>query len=107
MRARIETAFRQLLYGMNVYSNAWSLSPMGDAELSFDWSYSMIESSQETFNQLISASQTGAVEPAEVRQFIYPSETIDEARERVNEIKEAKKSSDLLIDTSLNEEREA
>lgn len=107
MRARIETAFRQLLYGMNVYANAWNLSPMGNAELSFDWSYSMIESSQETFNQLISASQTGAVEPAEVRQFIYPSETIDEARERVNEIKEAKKSSDLLIDASLNEEREA
>lgn len=107
MRARIETALRQLLAGMNVYANAWNLSPMGDAELSFDWSYSMIESSQETFNQLISASQTGAVEPAEVRQFIYPSETIDEARERVNEIKEAKKSSDLLIDTSLSEEREA
>ena len=107
MRARIETALRQLLEGMNVYANAWNLSPMGDAELSFDWSYSMIESSQETFNQLISASQTGAVEPAEVRQFIYPSETIDEARERVNEIKEAKKSSDLLIDTSLSEEREA
>ena len=107
MRARIETALRQLLAGMNVYANAWSLSPMGDAELSFDWSYSMIESSQETFNQLISASQTGAVEPAEVRQFIYPSETIDEARERVNEIKEAKKSSDLLIDASLSEEREA
>ena len=107
MRARIETALRQLLEGMNVYANAWNLSPMGDAELSFDWSYSMIESSQETFNQLISASQAGAVEPAEVRQFIYPSETIDEARERVNEIKEAKKSSDLLIDTSLSEEREA
>ena len=107
MRARIETALRQLLAGMNVYANAWNLSPMGDAELSFDWSYSMIESSQETFNQLISASQTGAVEPAEVRQFIYPSETIDEARERVSEIKEAKKSSDLLIDASLSEEREA
>lgn len=107
MRARIETALRQLLAGMNVYANAWNLSPMGDAELSFDWSYSMIESSQETFNQLISASQTGAVEPAEVRQFIYPSETIDEARERVSEIKEAKKSSDLIIDASLSEEREA
>lgn len=107
MRARIETALRQLLAGMNVYANAWNLSPTGAAELSFDWSYSMIESSQETFNQLISASQTGAVEPAEVRQFIYPSETIDEARERVSEIKEAKKSSDLLIDASLSGEREA
>ena len=108
MRSRIETALRQLLDGMNVYANAWNLAPMGETELVFDWSYSLIESSQETFNQLVTAAQTGAVEPAEVRQFIYPAETLDESRERVNEIKEAAAdSASILLDEAIKREREA
>lgn len=107
MRSRIETALRQLLEGMNVYANAWNLSPMGDAYLSFDWSYSLIESSQESFSQLVTAAQTGAVEPAEVRQFIYPAESLDEARGRVNEIKdEQERSYTMRLDRAMNEERE-
>lgn len=105
MRRIIEEGFDRLAYAMDVLANAYSLAPMGDYELSFDWSYSMIESSQESFNQLVTAAQSGAVEPAEVRQFIFPDETLEEAQERCAEIAAAKKdSARLLMQEALDEE---
>ncbi len=105
MRKVIEHGFDRLLYAMNVLANMYNLAPMGDYELSFDWSYSMIESSQESFTQLVTAAQAGAVEAAEIRQFIFPDETLEEAQERCGEIAQAKKdSSRLLMEEALDEE---
>ena len=105
MRIAIEDAFRQLAYAIDVYANAWSLSPMGDYDLAFDWSYALIESSQETFTQMVTAAATDAVEAAEIRQFIFPAESLDEARERVSEISRAKADlSDQLMKQALAEE---
>ena len=105
MRKIIEAGMDRLAYAMNILANAYSLSPMGDYELSFDWSYSMIESSQETFTQLVTAAQSGAVEPAEIRQFVFPDESLEEAQERCAEIAEKKKdSSRLLMEEALDEE---
>lgn len=65
----------------------------------------MIESSQESFSQLVSAMQVGAVEAAELRNFVIPGETLDEARERCEEIASQKaNSSRLLMEQALNEE---
>ncbi len=105
MRTAIEHGLERLTYAMDVLNNAFGLSPMGDYQLSFDWSYSMIESSQESFSQLVTAVQAGAVEPAEIRQFIFPDETLEEAQERCGEIAQAKKdSSRLLMEAALDEE---
>ena len=105
MRKVIEHGFDRLLYAMNVLANMYNLAPMGDYELSFDWSYSMIESSQESFTQLVTAAQAGAIEPAELRQFVMPDETLEEAQERCDEIAAKKKdSSRLLMEEALNEE---
>ena len=105
MRTAIEDAFRQLSYAVNVYANAYSLSPMGDYDLAFDWSYALIESSQETYNQLLASVTVDAVEAAELRQFSYPAESLEEARARVVEIKKNKADlSDLLMKQALAEE---
>jgi len=105
MRTAIEDALRQLAYAVNVLANAYSLSPMGDYELTFDWSYALIESSQETYNQLLASVTVDAVEAAELRQFSFPAESLEEARERVAEIKKNKADlSDLLMKQALAEE---
>lgn len=90
MRTAIEQGMDRLVYAMDVLSNLYSLSPMGEYELAFDWSYSMIESSSESFRQLTSAAALDAVEAAEVRQYVIPGETLDEARERCDEIRRNK-----------------
>lgn len=105
MRTAIEHGLERLAYSMDVLNNAFNLTPMGDYELSFDWSYSMIESSQESFSQLVTASQAGAVEAAEIRQYVFPDETLEEAQQRCDEIAEKKKdSSRLLMEEALAEE---
>ena len=105
MRKSIENALDCLAYAMNVLANMYKLGPMGDYELSFDWSYAMIESSQESFNQLVAAEQVGAVEAAELRQFVMPDETLEEAQERCAEIAAARKDSRrLLMEEALDEE---
>ena len=105
MRKTIEQGLDRLLYAMDVLANMYSLAPMGEHELSFDWSYSMIESSQESFTQLVTAAQSGAIEPAELRQFVMPDETLEEAQARCDEIAAKKKdSSRLLLEDALSEE---
>ena len=105
MRKTIEQGLDRLLYAMDVLANMYSLAPMGEHELSFDWSYSMIESSQESFTQLVTAAQSGAIEPAELRQFVMPDETLEEAQARCDEITAKKKdSSRQLLEDALSEE---
>ena len=75
---------------------------MGNCEVAFDWSYAMIESSQETYSQLIAGEEIGVAEVADVRMFLYPNEDIEEARERCAEIAAAKaESSDILLKQAL------
>ena len=105
MRQVVEATMDRLAYAVDVLANAYNLSPMGEYELTFDWSYDLVESSQESFNQLLSSVTVDAVEPAELRQFCFPDESLEEARARVAEIKQAKAeeadSADLLIQRQL------
>ena len=54
------------------------------------WGQSMVTDSAERFSQLIQAESAGAVKTSEVRQFVYPNETPEEAEAAIQEIKEAK-----------------
>jgi len=102
MRTAVEQGLDRLAEAMNVLSNVYGLSPIGAYGLAFDWSYAMIESSQESFQQLISAAAVDAVEAAEVRQYVIPGETLEESRERVEEIRKNKVDlSDELMKQAL------
>ena len=86
MRTNIEKGLEDFFYACNVLANAYSLSPMGEYELSFNWSYTLLEDTQQEFNQLIQGKNQGVIEKAELRQWLKPDETLEEAREKIAEI---------------------
>lgn len=87
MRSNLEKAIEDFIYSANVLANAYNLTPQGDYELGFDWDYSLLEDSQETFSQLMLANNRGIVSDVEVRQFLKPNETLEEAEKAVEEIR--------------------
>lgn len=102
MRSNIEKAIEDFLYSANVLANAYNLSPQGEYELSFDWDYSLLEDSQETFNQLITANSKGIVSDVEVRQWLKPDETLEDSQKAIEEIKASEPSVEQLIGNNNN-----
>ena len=97
MRTNIEKALKDFLYSANVLANAYNLSPQGKYEVSFDWDYSLLEDSAETFGQLITGLSKGIVSEVEVRQWMKPSESLEEAQKAIDEIKASQpKVTDLI-----------
>lgn len=97
MRTQWQDAVDALAYAYNVLANAFNLSPAGDYAIEWDWSTSLVESSTETWNQLLQAKSAGAVKTAEVRQYIYPEESMEEAQAAVDEIAANEPSLSSLI----------
>ena len=97
MRKNIEKGIEDFLYSANVLANAYNLTPQGEYKVEYDWSYYFIESTMDTWNQLLIGFNNGVVSKEELRAFIYPSET-DEAREKVlNEIKKQEPSIEKIL----------
>ena len=97
MRSNIEKAMEDFIYSANVLANAYNLSPQGEYELDFDWDYSLLEDSQETFNQLTTALNKGIVSEVEVRQWMNPDESIEDAQKAIEEIKASEPSVEQII----------
>ena len=97
MRSNIEKAIEDFVYSANILANAYNLSPQGDYEVTFDWDYSLLEDSQETFSQLMTAQNKGIVSDVEVRQWLKPDETIEESQKAIEEIKASEPSVEDLI----------
>lgn len=97
MRSNLEKAMEDFLYSANVLANAYNLSPQGEYELGFDWDYSLLEDSQETFGQLMSANGKGIISNAEVRQFIKPDETIEDSEKAIQEIQASQPKVEELL----------
>lgn len=104
MRSNIEKGLEDFFYACNVIANAYNLSPQGEYELDFDWDYSLLEDSQETFSQLIQGVNQGVIKKAELRQFIKPSETIEQSKEAITEIEENNPNIEDLLGTKNKEE---
>lgn len=104
MRANIEKGIEDFLYSANVLANAYNLTPQGDYEVSFDWDYSLLEDSQETFSQLITAQAKGIVSNVEVRQWLKPDETLEDSQKAIEEIKASEPTINDLIPNNAEEE---
>lgn len=102
IRKALEKGVRTYLYCCDVLANAYNLAPQGEWDLSFDWSYNLIENSSETFAQLMEAQGIGAVSKAEIRQFVIAGETKEEAQARVDEIKKDEPGVKDLLGGDLN-----
>jgi len=99
MRSNIEKGMEDFFYACNVLANAYNLSPNGEYELSFDWSYSLLEDTQTEWNQLTWANSKGIVSDVEVRQWLRPDETIEQSQQVIDEIKENEPSIEDLLGT--------
>ena len=103
MRSNIEKAMDDFFYACNVLANAYNLSPQGEYELAFDWSYSLLEDTQQEFSQMMQAESKGIVSKVEIRQWLNPDETLEEAEEKIKEIEESNPDIKTLLGTN-NEE---
>ena len=72
IRTNIETAFRQAAYALDVLAEFYGATPagaMGDWQIIWDWDYSMMESSTETFTQLAELQSLGLILPERLVSF--------------------------------------
>ncbi len=86
MRKKWEDAVNDLAYAINVFANLTGGTPQADYEIQWDWGYSLIENSGETWAQLLQAQSAGVVSKAELRQFLRQDESLDEAQAAIDEI---------------------
>lgn len=104
MRSNIEKGMEDFFYACNVLANAFNLSPQGEYQLSFDWSYSLLEDTATEWSQLTYGLTKGVVKEVEVRQWLFPDETLEESQKAIDEIKEEQPSVDDLLGTRGGEE---
>ena len=97
VRSNIEKGLEDFLYSANVLANAYNLSANGEYETSYDWSYYFIESTMDTWNQLIVGQSKGAVKTEEIRQFIFPTESEEVRKKAIEEIKASEPSVEDLV----------
>lgn len=97
VRDSLEDGLKDFLYACDVLANYFGLGPQGEYELSTDWSYTMLEDSTQEFSQLCQGESRGVIRKAELRQYLKPNETLEEAQAVIDEIKkESPKTQDLL-----------
>lgn len=97
MRSNIEKGLDDFFYACNVLANAFNLSPQGEYEVAFDWSYSLLEDTQQEWSQLTYAQNKGIISDVELRQWLKPKETLEESQKAIEEIKENNPSVDDLL----------
>ena len=95
MRTNVEKGLEDFFYACNVLANAYNLSPMGEYNVSFDWSYSLLEDTQAEWSQMIYALNNGIVSKIEVRQWLKPDETLEESEEAIKNI--LKEEPDIVL----------
>ncbi len=104
MRSNIEKGMEDFFYACNVLANAFNLSPQGEYQLSFDWSYSLLEDTATEWSQLTYGLTKGVVKEVEIRQWLFPDETLEESQKAIDEIKEEQPSVDDLLGIRGGEE---
>jgi hypothetical protein len=100
MRNNIEKAMDDFFYACNVLANAYNLAPQGEYELKFDWSYGLLEDPQQEFSQLMQAESKGIVSKVEIRQWLNPDETLEEAEKQIKEIEKSNPNIKDLLGTN-------
>ena len=83
----VQQGLADYLRACDVLANYFDLAPRGEYALQCDWDYSMLESSAEAWAQMKEAQAIGVVGKAEVRQWLRPNETAEEAQAAIDEIR--------------------
>lgn len=96
-RTNIEKGLEDFFYACNVLANAYNLTPQGEYELSFEWSYGLIEDTQTEWSQLTYGQSKGIISKVELRQWLKPDETLEESEQAIREIEEAEPSYEDML----------
>lgn len=104
MRSNIEKGLDDFFYACNVLANAFNLTANGEYEVSYDWSYSLLEDTQTEWQQMTWAENKGIMSKVELRQWLKPDETLEESQKAIDEIAESQPNVDDLLGTRNNEE---
>jgi hypothetical protein len=97
IRESLNDGINDFLYGCDVLANYYNLSPMGTYQLVTDWSYGFIEDDTVAWNQMVQGKNQGVISKVELRQFLKPDESLEEAQKIIDEIKaEEPTTKDLL-----------
>ena len=100
MRENIEQGLNDFFYSCNILANAYNLTPTGNYEVKYDWDFGLIESSTETWQQLLTGYEKGVVKKEELRQFIYPSEDLDVSKKVIKDLEEKNPSIQQILGTN-------
>lgn len=103
MRTNIEKAMDDLFYSCNVLANAYNLSSQGDYEIDFDWSYSLLEDTDAEFAHMLQGEAKGIVKKEELRQWIFPDETLEDSKKAIEEIQETMPKVEDILGTREEE----
>lgn len=103
MRSSVEKGLEDFFYACNVLANAYNLSPMGEYNLSFEWSYSLLEDTQQEWSQLIYAQNKGIVSKVELRQWLKPDETLEESEKAIQDIEASEPSIEQMLGNNKEE----
>lgn len=99
MRSNLEKCMEDFFYACNVLANAYNLSPQGEYELKFDWSYSLLEDPDAEFSHMTIGYDKNVISKAELRNWIKPDEDMEQSEKAVAEIKKSNPSVDDLLGT--------
>lgn len=106
MRNNIESGLEDFFYSCNILANAYNLSPEGDYEISYDWDYSLLEDTQQTFSQLIQGVNQDVISKEELRNWLKPDETIEESKKAVKEIEDSLPNVDEMLEGGEEDDNE-
>lgn len=103
IRGNIETAFEQTAYALDVLAEFYNATPagaMGDWQIIWDWDYSMMESTTETFTQLSELESRGLILPERLVSWTT-GVSMEEAKAEVDAAQERQQTP---VDVLLPEE---
>ena len=99
IRKAVEIGIRDFLYACDVLANYYHLCPQGKYSVKYDWSYSMIESTTETWAQMKELQSAGGLGLAELRAWLT-NEKLEDAEKKVAEIREKEPTMQGLLGMS-------
>ena len=97
IRTNMETGVNQLVEVLQVLANYYNLSPAGEVLYKITWDYQQTESSTETWAQIRDGVAMHAVSPVEARQYIFPSESREQAEKAIADM--PKETAQDILDT--------
>lgn len=95
-RRAADSMMADLVYAWDVLANYYDIVPMGDYELTSDWSTEYIETFADQQNAILAGNAIGATDAVDYRVWLY-GETPEAARERVAEIKAGQRAGAAVL----------